>query len=50
MYYLCEKCYKPITVQYYIAKCVSWLPRLTLSDLKTNWAYECTLRMELVHM
>ena len=28
MYYLCEKYYKPITVQYYIADCVGWVPRL----------------------
>ena len=27
MYYLCEKYYKPIIVQYYIADCVSWVPR-----------------------
>ena len=33
MYYLCEKHYKPIAVQYYIANCVSWVPRLTLLDL-----------------
>ena len=32
-YYLCEKYYTPITVQYYIADCVSWVPRLTLLDL-----------------
>ena len=37
MYYLCEKYYKPITIQYYIADCVSWVPRLTLLDLGTNW-------------
>ena len=36
MYYLCEKYHKPITVQYYIADCVSWVPRLTLLDLRTN--------------
>ena len=31
MYYLCEKYYKPITVQYYmLADYVSWVPRLTL--------------------
>ena len=48
MYYLCEKYYKPIIVQYYIANCVSWVPRLTLLDLQTNWTYERTLRMELV--
>ena len=33
MYYLCGKYYKPITVQYCIADCVSWVPRLTLLDL-----------------
>ena len=33
MYYLCEKYCKLITVQYYIADCVSWVPRLTLLDL-----------------
>ena len=34
MYYLCEKYYKPITVQYYIADYASWVPRLTLLDLQ----------------
>ena len=33
MYYLCEKYYKHITVQYYIADCVSWVPKLTF------WTY-----------
>ena len=33
MYYLCENYYKTITVQYYIAHCVAWVPRLTLLDL-----------------
>ena len=32
--YLCKKYYKPIIVQYYIADCVSWVPRLTLLVLK----------------
>ena len=50
MYYLCEKYYKPITVQYYIADCVSWVPRLTLLDLRTNWTYRLTLGTELVCM
>ena len=50
MYYLCEKYYKPITVQYYIADCVSRVPPLTLLDLRTHWTYKCALRMELVHM
>ena len=34
MYYLSEKCYKTIMVQYYITDCVSWAPRLTLLDLR----------------
>ena len=34
IYYLCKKYYKPITVQYYIASCVSSVPRLTLLDLQ----------------
>ena len=37
---LCEKCYKPITVQSWIADCVSWVLRLTLLDLRTNWTYQ----------
>ena len=31
MYYLCKEYYNPITL-YYIANCVSWIPRLTLLD------------------
>ena len=50
MYYLREKYYKPITVQYYIVNCVSWVPRLALLDLGTNWTYKCALWTELVHM
>ena len=30
------KSYKPITVQYYIADYVSWVPRLTLLDLMSK--------------
>ena len=48
MYYLCEKYYKPITVQYYIADCVSWVPSLTLLDLQTNWTYGHTLMNSFV--
>ena len=33
-----EKYYKPMRVKYDIAKCISWAPRLTLSDLQTNWS------------
>ena len=41
---------KPIIVQYYIADCVTWVPRLTLLNLRTNWTFERTLRMELTGM
>ena len=34
MFYLYEMYYKPVTVQYYIASCVSLLLRLTLLDLQ----------------
>ena len=50
MYYLCEKYYKPILVQCYIADCFSWAPWLTLLDLQTNWTSECVLGKEFVHM
>ena len=50
MYYFCEKYFKPITVQYYIADCVSWLPRLTLLDLQTNWTHKRALGTELVQV
>ena len=33
MYYLCEKYYTSIMVQYWIVDCVGWVPRLTLLDL-----------------
>ena len=49
MYYLCEMYYKLITVQYYTVNCVSWVPRLTLLNLQTHWAYEHTLKTELAH-
>ena len=44
------KYHKPITVQYYIADGVSWVPRLTLLDLRTNWTYKHALRTELVRI
>ena len=50
MYYLHERYYKPIIVQYYTANYVSWMTRLNWLDLQTNWTYERTFRMELVHM
>ena len=37
MYYWCEEYYKPTPVQYSIANYVTWLPRLTMLDLETNW-------------
>lgn len=33
MYHLCEKYNKSITVEYYIAYCVRWVPTVTLADL-----------------
>ena len=33
----------------YIANCVSWVPRLTLLDLGTNWTYKHALRLEFIH-
>ena len=42
-------CRKPNRVQYYIANCVSLVPRLTCLDLQTNWTSKHTLRMELIH-
>ena len=50
MYYLCEQYYKPFMVQWYIDNRVSWVPRLTLLDLQTNWTYECVLGIELICM
>ena len=50
MYYLFEKYHKPITVQYYRADYVNWVPRLTLLDLRTNWTYKRALGTELVRM
>ena len=50
MYYLCEKYYKPITVQYDITKSVNWVPRLTLLDLRTTGTYKSTLGTKLIHM
>ena len=35
MYYLFDKYYKLITVQCYIADCVSWVPRLTSLNSQT---------------
>ena len=50
MYYLCEKYYKLITAQYYVASCVSWVPRLSVLDLRTNWTYKRALGTELIRM
>jgi len=50
MCYLWEKYCKPTTVQCYIANCVSWVPRLTLLDLKIDWTYKHAPRMKIVHM
>ena len=47
---LCEKYYKPITIQFSIVDCISGVPRLTLLGLEINWTYKCALRIELIHM
>ena len=39
-----------ITVQYYTADCISWVPRLILLDFGTNWTYQCSLGIELICM
>ena len=49
-HYLCEKYYKPIIVQYYVANCISWVPRLTLLGLRTNQPYELALRLERIRL
>ena len=50
MYYLCEKYYKPATVQDCTDDCVSWVPRLPVLDFWTNWMYEHALGMELIRI
>ena len=50
MYYLCVKFYKPVTVQYCITDCISWVPRLTLLDSGTIWTYIHAFGMELIHV
>ena len=47
MYYLY---YKLITLLYYIASSVSWVPRLTSLDLQTDWTYEHALGKAFVHI
>lgn len=48
MHYLCEKNYKPVTVQYYMENCVSWAPKLSLLGFTTNWIYERAFGTELL--
>ena len=50
MYYLCEKYHKPITVQYDIADCVSWVPGLTFWTYEQTGVNERTLKKELVRI
>ena len=47
MHYLREKYYKPITVQYYIASCVSWVLGYLRWTYK-HMTYECALGIEPV--
>lgn len=42
LYCLCKKYYKPITVQYFTADCVSWISRAILLDLQINRTYKHT--------
>ena len=48
MYYLRVKNYKPITVQYYIADCVSCVPGLILLDLHSQYG-TCSYVEDLVY-
>ena len=48
MYYLCGKYYEPLTVKHYVVSCASWVPRLTLLNFQTNWAWEYALGTELI--
>ena len=52
MYSLCEKYYTPITAQYSLTDCTSWVPRLTLLDFQTNWTYSQNVLSEQnsIHM
>ena len=50
MYCWCEKYYKSRTLQCQIADSVSWIVRLALLTLRTNWTYEHALGTELIHM
>ena len=50
MYYLYEKYFKSVTIQYYVVDCVGWIPRPTLLNLETSWTYKHALGMELIHM
>ena len=49
MYYLFDKYYKLITVQCYIADCVSWVPRLTSLNSQTIRT-QGILRLEFIHI
>ena len=48
----CKEYYKTTTVQYHIADCISWVPRLTLLGFayKQIGLNECALRMQLASM
>ena len=48
IYCLREKYYKTITVKYYIADCVSWVPRLTLLNLWTVWTWNSFKCREII--
>ena len=50
MYYLCAKYYKLSIVQYCIANCVLWVPRLAFLDLRTHsWNWTCSSVGDLLY-
>ena len=49
MYYWCKKYYNPIPVQYRLASCAGWVPRLTLLDLQIG-LNERALGTKPIHM
>ena len=48
VYIVCVK--SIVNLLQYSTDCVSWVPRLTLLDLQTDWIYEYAPNSELVFM
>ena len=50
MYYLSEKYYKSVTLQYSVANCASWVPTLTSLDLQMcSWIRTCSFTADLLY-